>query len=100
MGPQSRFPSVRPAGLGSVPQSPTEELCFVQDRLALLGKLTFFISGMFLVGSRGRGCHSSLHSRRISPPFPSPNLMSGEQTRRTVVADLAERVTHDQKHTA
>ena len=45
----SRFPRVHAAGLGSVPQGTKEELRFVQDRLALLGKVTFFISGMFLI---------------------------------------------------
>jgi eukaryotic-like serine/threonine-protein kinase len=40
---------VQAAGLGSLPQGTTEELRFVQDRLALLGKLTFFISGTFLI---------------------------------------------------
>lgn len=45
----SRFPRVQAAGLGSLPQGTTEELRFVQDRVALLGKVTFFISGMFLI---------------------------------------------------
>lgn len=49
MSEQSRFPRVHAAGLGSLPQSPTEELRFVQDRVALLGQVTFFISGMFLI---------------------------------------------------
>jgi serine/threonine-protein kinase len=42
--------SVRPSSvrLGSVPESPTQELRFVQDRVSLLGKVTFFISSMFL----------------------------------------------------
>jgi eukaryotic-like serine/threonine-protein kinase len=45
--------SVRPSsvGLGSVPESPTQELRLVQDRVALLGKVTFFISSMFLVAT-------------------------------------------------
>jgi hypothetical protein len=45
----SRFPRVQAAGLGSLPQTPTEELAFVQRRVALLGQVTFFISGMFLI---------------------------------------------------
>jgi serine/threonine-protein kinase len=40
---------VQAAGLGSLPQTPTEELGFVQRRVALLGQVTFFISGMFLI---------------------------------------------------
>jgi serine/threonine-protein kinase len=32
-----------------MPQDTAEELRFVQDRVALLGKVTFFISGMFLL---------------------------------------------------
>jgi eukaryotic-like serine/threonine-protein kinase len=45
----SRFPRVQAAGLGSLPQGTTEELRFVQERLALLAKVTFFISSMFFV---------------------------------------------------
>jgi serine/threonine-protein kinase len=40
---------VQAAGFGSLPQSTTEELRLVQDRVALLGKVTFFISGTFLI---------------------------------------------------
>jgi serine/threonine-protein kinase len=65
VSPQSRFPSVQPAGLGSVPQGPTEELRFVQDRLALLGKLTFFISGMFLVAVAA--ADAARHIERVQP---------------------------------
>jgi serine/threonine-protein kinase len=32
-----------------MPQGPAEELRFVQDRVALLGRVTFYISGMFLL---------------------------------------------------
>jgi eukaryotic-like serine/threonine-protein kinase len=45
----SRFPKVQAAALGSLPQDTAEELRFVQNRVALLGKVTFFIAGMFLV---------------------------------------------------
>jgi eukaryotic-like serine/threonine-protein kinase len=44
----SRFPRVHAAGLGGLPQDTTGELRLVQDRVALLGKVTFFISGTFL----------------------------------------------------
>ncbi|HEY6080916.1 MAG TPA: serine/threonine-protein kinase [Polyangiaceae bacterium] len=37
--------------LGSVPESPAQELRLVQDRVALLGKVTFFISSMFLLAT-------------------------------------------------
>src|SRR6266542_2247002 len=48
--------------LGSLPENSEEDLRFVQDRIALLGKVTFLISSMFLivgssldlVGSTGR----------------------------------------------
>lgn len=45
----SRFPKVQVAALGSLPQDTAEELRFVQNRVALLGKVTFFIAGMFLI---------------------------------------------------
>jgi serine/threonine-protein kinase len=45
----SRFPKLQAVAFGGVPQGETQELRFVQDRLALLGKVTFFISGMFLI---------------------------------------------------
>jgi hypothetical protein len=40
---------VHAAALGSLPQDTTGELRLVQDRVALLGKVTFFISGTFLI---------------------------------------------------
>jgi len=47
--------------LGSLPEDSEQDLRFVQDRLALLGKVTFFISSMFLVatttGDLVRGVH-------------------------------------------
>jgi eukaryotic-like serine/threonine-protein kinase len=46
---ESASPSAVP--LGSVPGSPTQELRLVQDRVALLGKVTFFISSMFLLAT-------------------------------------------------
>ena len=46
---RSRFPHPQAGRLGSLPQSPEDELRFVQNRVALLGKVTFFISGMFLL---------------------------------------------------
>jgi eukaryotic-like serine/threonine-protein kinase len=46
---ESASPSTVP--LGSVPGSPTQELRLVQDRVALLGKVTFFISSMFLLAT-------------------------------------------------
>jgi eukaryotic-like serine/threonine-protein kinase len=49
VAPASRFPHLRAAGLGSLPQGPEAELRFVQDRVALLNKVTFFIAGVFLV---------------------------------------------------
>jgi hypothetical protein len=48
VAPASRFPHLQ-ARLGSLPQGPEAELRFVQDRLALLNKVTFFIAGMFLM---------------------------------------------------
>lgn len=45
---QSRPSLVR---LGSLPQNSAQDLRFVQDRMALLGKTTFLISTMFLVAT-------------------------------------------------
>jgi serine/threonine-protein kinase len=45
----SRFPQLQAVAFGAVPQGETQELRFVQDRVALLGKVTFFISGTFLI---------------------------------------------------
>ncbi|HET9959681.1 MAG TPA: serine/threonine-protein kinase [Polyangiaceae bacterium] len=47
-GPSVRRPSI-PVRLGSLPADSEEDLRFVQDRLALFGKTTFLISGMFLL---------------------------------------------------
>lgn len=46
-------PRQRPSGvrLGSLPGNSQQDLRFVQDRLALLGKTTFLISSMFLVAT-------------------------------------------------
>jgi serine/threonine-protein kinase len=53
------------ARLGSLPQSPDEELRFVQDRVALLGKVTFFISGMFLIAVTA--ADTLRHVERVQP---------------------------------
>jgi len=44
-------PARRPVRLGSLPLSPSQDLRFVQDRIALFAKVTFLISTMFLVAT-------------------------------------------------
>jgi hypothetical protein len=44
-------PSASSVRLGSLPAHSEQELRFVQDRIALFGKVTFFISAMFLIAT-------------------------------------------------
>jgi serine/threonine-protein kinase len=62
---RSRFPKLLAARLGSLPEGATEELRFVQDRVALLGRLTFFISGMFLMAVAAADTIRQVH--RVDP---------------------------------
>jgi serine/threonine protein kinase len=61
----SHWPLPSAVRLGSLPENSDQELRFVQDRIALLGKITFFISTMFLIVTLGTDLLR--HTSRMGP---------------------------------